>query len=297
MRGAPVRRHDRLVAWLFPDAPPERLAMSRILVGAFAWVYVLVQAPAILSLRSADAARFEPVGVLAALPAPVPDAVLVSLFVLAAVSGVAFVAGIGFRVVGPAFALTVLFLCTYRSSWGQVLWLENLMVLHLLIVGFARSADALVWPPRPAGSTPSEAYGVPVRLAALVTVATYMLAAIAKLRITGIEWITSDSLRHHIAAAWVRADLLGLPASPVGRWIVKRNWLFTPFAAVTVLGELLAPLALFGRRLRLGWVALAWLMHVSIAVAMFVVFPYPLLLVAYAPLFDLEHLRARLERR
>ena len=38
------------------------------------------------------------------------------------------------------------------------------------------------------------------------------------------------------------------------------------------------------------WVALAWCMHAAIAATMFVVFPYPLALIAFAPLFRLERL-------
>ena len=295
---------SRLVGWLFPSAPPERLAVLRILVGTFGWIYVVVQTRAFLSLTSSDATGFEPVGVLGPLSGPLPDAALVACYVIALLAGLGYVAGVWFRLCGPAFGLSLLVLCTYRSSWGQLLWFENVMVLHVLIVGFARSADARAWSPRRHRPTslvmefrraaaPSETYGAPVRLAALVTVATYVLAALAKLRLSGIEWITTDSLRHHVAATYIRADLLGLPASPVGRWLVGQDWLFTPMAAASVAIELAAPVALAGRRLRDGWVALAWLMHLSIALMMFVVFPYPLFLVAFAPLYDLERVAVR----
>ena len=52
--------------------------------------------------------------------------------------------------------------------------------------------------------------------------------------------------------------------------------------------ELGAPLVLFVSRLRVPWVVLAWCMHAAIAATMFVVFPYPLALIAFAPLFRLE---------
>jgi hypothetical protein len=53
-----------------------------------------------------------------------------------------------------------------------------------------------------------------------------------------------------------------------------------------------APLALIGGRIRTVWVVLTWLMHVTIAALMFVVFPYPLFAVAFAPFYNLERLAA-----
>ncbi len=284
---------------LVPTAPPERLAVLRILVGGFAVVYLLIGAPGFLSLADADPRRFEPVGVLAPLTRPVAAGVLVVAYTVAVVAGVGFVIGLWFRAAGPLFAVLLLVLCTYRSSWGQILWLENLMVIHVAIVGCSRSADARRWSPgrTPPSHPPSEAYGIPVRLAALVTVATYLLAAVAKFRLGGLDWVTSDSLRNHVATTAVRAELLGVPASPVGRWLVGYGWLFPPMAAGAVLLELVSPLALLGGRLRNAWVATTWLMHVAIALLMFVVFPYPLAAVAFAPFYDLEQLAVTWDRR
>jgi hypothetical protein len=194
----------------------------------------------------------------------------------------------------PLFALLLLALSTYRSSWGQVLWLENVMVVQVLIVGFSRSADALAWRPgrrRPsAGKDAGEAYGVPVRLAAVVTVATYLLSVLAKFRLGGTAWMFSDSLRNHVAGSVARAELLDAPAPPLGRWLVAYEWVFPPMAVLAVLVELASPIALVKGRLRDIWVASAWIMHVSIALLMYVVFPYPLFLVAFAPFYELEHL-------
>ena len=57
----------------------------------------------------------------------------------------------------------------------------------------------------------------------------------------------------------------------------------------TVALELGAPLALWPR-LRTAWVVGAWGLHAAIAATMFVVFPYPLTLVAFAPVYRLERL-------
>jgi hypothetical protein len=286
---------------VFPTAPPDRLAVFRILVGAFAVCYLLIGSRGFLSLADADPQRFAPVGVLSFVTRPVADGILVAAYVAAVVVGLGFTLGVCFRVAGPIFALLLLALCTYRSCWGQILWLENVMVLHVAIVGCSRAADARCWSPWNRAATrsepPSEAYGVPVRLAALVTVATYLLAAVAKFRYGGLAWVTSDSLRNHVAATAVRAELLGVPASPVAPWLVPHGWLFSPMAAGSLLLEITAPLALVGGRLRNAWVVLTWTMHLAIAVVMFVVFPYPLFIVGFAPFYNLEHLAAAWDRR
>jgi hypothetical protein len=273
---------------MFAPAAPQGLATFRILCGAFAVSYLLVRLAAFTALTGATRSRFEPVGPLATLSGPAADWLVVSAVVLALVTGVAFTAGAWFRVSGPAFALLLLALTTYRSSWGQLLYFENLMVLHVLIVGFARSADATSLDARHHPSRPDpSAYGWPLRLAACVTVATYVLAGIAKLRIGGLAWLDGDTLRNHVAYSAARLDVLGGWPSPLAGPLVRQSWVFVPMAVATLAIELGAPLALLGGRWRVVWVAAAWLLHVAVAALMFVLFAYPLAFVAFAPLFPL----------
>jgi len=267
--------------WLFAPAPAERLAVLRILVGLFAVVYLVVRLPAFLALADAPGGAFRPVGLLRPFSQPWPGAAVTALVLATVALGVAFTVGWRFRATGPAFAVALLVLCTYRSSWGQLLHFENLMVLQVLIVGCSPAARR---------GRVGPAYGAPVRLAALVTVATYVLAGLAKLRLGGLEWIVGDTLRNHVAYSAARLDLLGGTPSPLGRRLVAQAWLFPPLATATVLVELAAPVALLGGRLRTAWVVAAWLLHAGVAALMFVVFPYPLFLVAFAPFFRLERL-------
>ena len=280
-------------AWLFAPAPAERLAVLRILAGTFAVAYLLVRLPAFLALADAPTRSFHPVGLLSPLGGPWSATSVRVLVVVTIALGLAFTTGVWFRVSGPAFALALLLLCTYRSSWGQLLHFENLMVLQVLIVGFAPSADVLVLGaarPRHDRWPIDAAYGGPVRLAALVTVLTYVLAGVAKLRLGGLEWMLGDTLRNHVAYSAARLDLLGGTPSSLGRRLVAQAWLFPPLAIATVLVELAAPVALLGGRVRTAWVVAAWLLHAGVAALMFVVFPYPLFLVAFAPFFRLERL-------
>ena len=278
---------------LHADAPPERLAAVRLLSGVFALGYLAVRSPAYLALRGRSPRDFDGVGVLAWMGNPVADSVVVAAMVLALLSGFAFTAGLWFRLTGPTFALTVLLLATYRSSWGQLLHFENLLVLHLLVLGVAASADAWSFDAwcRP---TPcrNRAYGPPLFLLCVVVVVTYLIAGGAKLRYGGTDWISGDTLRNHIAYSATRLEVLGGSPSPLAAVTVRHPWALGPMAAASVLIELAAPLALLGGWWRNAWVAAAWAMHALIAALMFVVFPYPLFLVAFAPFFALERAAA-----
>ncbi len=117
-----------------------------------------------------------------------------------------------------------------------------------------------------------------------------MLAGLAKLRYGGFDWMLGETLRNHVAYSAARLDLLGGTPSPFAGWFVPHGWLFPPLAVLTVLIELAAPIALFGGVYRRVWVLATWLMHAGILGLMFIVFPYPLALIAFAPLYELERL-------
>ena len=282
----PVLR--RLDSWLWPSAPPERLAIFRILTGLFTVGYLAVRLPVFLALAHRERSSFDPIGVLWFLRTPLPAAAVTGLAFVAVVLGIAYTAGVAFRLVGPVFAVVLLVLTTYRSSWGQLLWFEDLAVLHVLIVGFAPSADAFAVRRGPAARRDSQAYGAPVRLAAAVTVATYLLSGVAKLRLGGLGWMSADTLRNHIAYSAARLEVLGGTASPLAAWLVAHTSFLAPLAVGTVALEVGAPMALLGGRIRTGWVVATWLLHTGIAMTLLVVFPYPLCGVAFAPFFRLE---------
>ncbi|MPZ23948.1 MAG: hypothetical protein GEU28_10490 [Dehalococcoidia bacterium] len=126
----------------FQPVPAARLALLRVAVGAYAVVYLVVRFSNLVSYAGFEANQFEPVGPVAALSEPVPD-LLVYLLALAAVaSGLAFTLGWRFAVSGPIFAVLLLWVISYRNSFGQVFHTENLMVLAVLIVALAPAADA-----------------------------------------------------------------------------------------------------------------------------------------------------------
>lgn len=296
-------RRPRAGGWPIVDAvaPPERLAALRVVAGVFTLGYFVIRLPVFLQLRERAPEGFDGVGMLAPFSAPLGSTIVTILVVATIASGVAFIVGGWFRLSGPTFALGMLVLTTFRGSWGQLLHFENLMVLHLIVLACSPAAD--VWSldgrrrSRSPGTSESSArYGWPIALVGLVTVVTYMIAGIAKLRYGGIDWIVGDTLRNHIAYSAARLDLLGGTPAPAAEFAVRHAWMLPPLAAVSVVLELAAPVAFLGPRIRNGWVTATWLMHGSIFLLMFVGFPSPLFGVAFAPFFHLERI-ARLPEK
>lgn len=271
--------------------------MLRVLVGAFGLGFLLVRLPHLLGVARADDPRFEPVGPLAWLAEPVRPGVGQAVLVVALVSGAAFVAGWRWRVSGPAFALAFLAVTTYRSSWGQIFHTEDLAALHLLVLSISPAADVWSLDARRRGGTapvhPSSDHGWPVRLLSLLTVGTYAVAGWAKLRNGGLGWVEGDVLRHHIAHDALRKTLVGGSRSSLGVALLDHAWVFGPMAVTSLVIELGAPLALLGHRLRALWAVSAWAFHLGVLALMGIGFPYPLSGVAFASLFPVERLPAR----
>lgn len=293
----------RLVHWWLTPMPAERLALLRIAIGSITFVYLAIRLPHLLGLAQYTAQQFHPVGLTTVLSAPLPAPLLVTTIALTLLSGAAFVLGLGFAVSGPAFALAFLWLTTYRSSFGMLFHTENLLALHVLLLGASRAADALSLDARRSRKPPPEAsreYGWAVRALCLVTVLAYFLAGAAKLKLAGGPWLEGELLRRHIAYDNLRKLEIGTDVFPLGPWLVRHRELFPVLAVGTMLVELGAPFALVRARIAKVWVAAAWGFHVGVLLCMSIAFFYPLSGFAYLSFFPVERgwhwLRARRER-
>ncbi len=293
-------RIHRLDRWLQSSAPPERLAVLRLAAGGYALVNLFISIGEFARLAERPASQFEPVGLAGLLGGPVSPTLLWALFAISAVSGTAFVAGAVYRVAGPVFALCTLAWATYHASWGQMLHFEHVVTLHVLLLGISPAADALSVDARSnrrTDGTSSIRYGWPVRLMAIVTVVTYSLAAVAKIRASGWTWVDGTTLANHIGYSATRLDLLGEPRPPLSTFVVRRDWLLGPMALGGLGVELLAPLALLGGWFRRVWVPSVLLFHLGTLTTMFVFFSYNGLGFALLPLYSLEGVVAFARRR
>jgi hypothetical protein len=285
-----LRRFD---ARFMEPAPAQRLATLRILVGTFATTFLVVRSGYLFDISALPPARFEPVGLLGWLGEPLPVWLVQTTLVATVLVGVLATLGWRHRVTGPVFAIGFLLLTTYDNSWQHVAHTENLAALHLLVLGFAPSADALSLDDRRSSrpsAQPHARYGWPVRLISLITVSTYVIAGIAKQRNGGLHWITGDVLRNQVANDNLRKIVLGDSYSPLGARMVAHGWLFPPMALGAMVIELGAPLALLRGRIRTVMVAAMWFFHVAILGIMAILFIYPLTVIAYASLLRPERL-------
>jgi len=292
-----------MMARWFPVVPARRLAALRLYVGTFAVVYLLGQFPFWVSFAHFHRKDFRPYGLVKLLrDTPLPDAVQAAILVATIGLALGFLVGACYRVVAPLFAVALLWTITYRNSWGMLFHTENLLVLHVLVLSIVPAAEAWSWDARRGRPAPdSERYGWPLRLCAAITVLTYLVAGVAKLRLGGLDWTSGEALRDQVAIDNLRKHLMGSPMSPIATPLLSHAGIFEGLALMSLAVELGAPLALLHRRIALVWSVAAWGFHVGVVALMAIVFPYPLVFVAYAPLYRCERpidwLLARWRRR
>jgi hypothetical protein len=292
-----LRRLDRY--WRAP-MPPERLAVLRLLVGTYAFVYVVARLGYLTSYASFDPRQFEPVGTATMLSGPLEPEWVYGLVVATVLLAPAFLLGWRFRITGPLFAGLLLWVLSYANSWGQILHVDNLMVLQVIVLALAPSADALSFDARRHGLEPraSPAYGWAVRLLCVAVVLAYVLAGVAKLKNGGLAFVEGETLRNYVAYDNLRKLELGSIHSPVGAWLLPYPGVFSFLAVLTLLLELGAPVALVHRRLAAAWCVAMWGFHLGVLVIMAIAFIYPLTGLAFAPFFRVERLLdSKLARR
>jgi hypothetical protein len=280
-------------------APAERPAALRILVGGFALGYLLTRAPHFWQVAGLERRRFEPVGLLGWLDDPLPAAAVRALLVAVIITGLAFVAGWRHRGTGPLFFVLLLLLTTLRNSWGQVWHTENLLLWHVGILACSPAADAwsLDATTRTRGAREARRYADVAWLMSMVTVATYVVAGVTKLRGGGVGWLTGETLRDQVAFDNVRKAVLGASPSPLADLVLDHAWLFVPMAWATLLIELGAPAALTSELRGRIWAVAAWCFHVGVLALMAISFPYQLSGIAFASLFPVERVVRRLGAR
>jgi hypothetical protein len=275
----------------FAPAPALRLASLRVLTGAFCLAHLLVRVRALADFGRLSPERFEPVGVVRMLAEPLAPSLVWGAWAACVAFGVAFTLGYRFRITGPAFALLLLWVTSYRNSWSMIFHTENLMVLHVAVLSLSPAGAAL------ARSGASEAtvadhgrFGWPIRLICAVTVATYFIAGLAKLRLTGLDWIDGEVLRNHLAHDAARKIQIGSVHSAFGLWLAQYDWPARILSPFTLLLELGAPLALFSRRIGVAWAIGAWSFHVGVLLTMAIAFLYPISGVGLAALLPVERI-------
>lgn len=224
--GRPRRLASAVTRWLTEPVPLGRLAAFRTLVYLFVIADVVVFTPWARAHADVPGELYRPllIGRLLPLPTPTPTVVwgvFAALLVSAAVAATGWLP----RLAGTAVALLYLEWMIIAFSYGKVDHDRFGLLVALAVlatVGRARHGD----------STRSEAAGWALRATQLAVVATYFLAAFAKLRWGGLEWLTSATLTWAIVR---RGTFLTEP-------LLQAPWLLIAAQIGIVAFELLSPL-------------------------------------------------------
>jgi len=285
---------EGLFAAFAGTAPPERLAVVRVGVFGFAALYLAARSTSIMSVADLDERRFAPIGPISALDAPVGSTTLLALLIVTIAACFCACVGYRWRLTSILAAVGLTLTLAYRLSWGQVLHTENLLVTHAVLLALMPAADAWGVDAK-TGRASREAwvYGWALQTLALATIVGYVLAAWAKAKNGGVDWITGDVLRNHIAYDNLQKKMLGDVSSPFASVAVPHGWLFPPMAAASMIIEIGSVAAIARGTIRIWWVALTWLFHLAILALMAILFPYQLIGVAFLPFIKGEELVRR----
>lgn len=291
----------------FAGAPAMRLALLRVLVGGFALWYLLPRYEMFVEVGRTDPSLFEPVGIMALFPGPIPPDVFRLLTIANLVACVAFVLGWRHRLMAPVFAVLMIVVLCNRNSWSMIYHTDNILLFHIVILACAPSADAISLdarrrrrhegPPPPGlqaiAPEQSWGYGWPIRLMCAVTVLVYFLCGVAKVAgPLGWGWASGEVLWSQVAVDGLRKELLGSGATPLTFTLYEYRSLLTIMAAGSLVLELGAPAAMANRRLGWLWCLATFAMHWGIFAVMGIRFRYQLSGVVFASFFPLERFAA-----
>lgn len=107
-------------------------------------------------------------------------------------------------------------------------------------------------------------YTWPLRTIWLAMAYVFLAAGASKLRYSGAEWVTSDTLAYSLIINNYHAGSTNDPVTTWGLHLAQSRWLCRLLAASVMTLELLFPLALFSRKLRYIFLPASLLMLISI---------------------------------
>jgi hypothetical protein len=198
---------DPAVSWLFAPVPRARVAAFRTLVYLFVAADLVIFTPWVRSRANTPAELYEPLLAGRLLPLPTPTPLLVhGVFGLLLALSLAAATGRAPRALGwPVFLLYFEWMII-AMSYGKVDHDRVGLLVALAVlptVGRARHGDRSL----------TEAGGWALRVTQIAVVCTYFLAAWAKLRFGGLDWVTSAVLAQAIIrrGTWLADEVAAVP--------------------------------------------------------------------------------------
>lgn len=182
----------RLSRWLFEPVPRGRVAAFRTLVYLFVAADLVIFTPWVHAHASTPGDLYRPLLVsrLLHLPTPTPMLIHVIFWTLLALA-LAAATGRSHRLLGWLVFLLYFEWMIIAMSYGKVDHDRVGLLVALAVLPSAGTA-------RHGDEERTEAGGWALRVTQIAVVCTYFLAALAKLRIGGLEWVTSSVLAQAI---------------------------------------------------------------------------------------------------
>jgi hypothetical protein len=270
-----------VTGWLFSPMPRGRIAALRTILYLWVFVDVFLTTSWVMQHNGLPTELYQPLWLGRWLPLPEPTAFVVTFVQL----GLLVSAAIGAtgrlpRIAGTAAFLFYMEWMFIAMSYGKV---DHDRISFLVALAVLPTVGAARWGDR----SEDEASGWAIRFIQIAVVATYFLAAFAKLRFGGPEWVNGATL---MRAVLRRGTFIGdvLVDAP---WVLHvSQWLIMAF-------ELLSPVMLLRNKVGYGYVAAAFAFHlVTFATISIIFFPQVMCLLAFLPLerLDLKGLVRRL---
>jgi len=273
----PIRRNP-VERWLFAPVPLGRVAAFRTLVYLFVVYDVAFRSASALGKVHVAAGLYHPLQVARVVPifqAPSASVVGLTYWALLVLAPIAAFSRRP-RAIGVAVFLLYFEWMLIAMSYGKVDHdrLGFLVALALLpTIGRATYGD----------ETTSESAGWVFRMVQLSVVATYVLAAYAKMRFGGVRWLWGSTL------AWA----IERRGTWFSRWLLTVPLLLQVFQVVMIAFEALSPLIfVVSERVRRRIVAGLYGFHVITALALTITFaPHLVAMTAFLPLEQVTPVR------
>jgi hypothetical protein len=265
---------DAVVRWLAAPVPKARIAAFRTLVYLFVAADITVFTGWVRAHAGVPGELYHPLKIARLLHLPVPTRVLVlAIFWTLLATALAAASGRAHRLLGWTVFLLYLEWMIIAMSYGKVDHDRFGLLVALAALPTAGAA-------RHGDRTLTERGGWAMRMTQFGVIATYFLAAWAKLRFGGIAWLTGATLTRAVVrrGTWIADELVRVPNLMV----------VSQFGIVAF--ELLSPLILvLPRKWQVRAVAACYGFHVMVMATITISFlPH---LAAMASFLSLEKVR------
>jgi hypothetical protein len=259
----------RVVDWLFEPVARGRIAALRTILYAFIFVDVLLTTAWVAAHGQVPGELYEPLLIGRILPVPVPGPVLVPVVeALLLISAAIAATGRWPRLAGIAVAALYFQWMVIAFSYGKV---DHDRVAFLVALAVLPTVGAARW----GDESRDTAAGWAVRAIQIAVVLTYFLAAFAKFRFGGLDWMTGATLMRSVIR---RGTDFGDLLVNVPLVLTATQWFIIAF-------ELASPLLLVPGKLGRAMLVVCLIFHaVTFATISIIFLPHVMCLLAFLPL-------------